>query len=275
MHSLSASVFNDFNATTGPRRQWLDRGDYAKTRKIIACKSERDSGGSVSSSVQNQGQSLSEFVSRSQSYTLLKQQMEFAVKSEDYKEAARLRDSLRALEQEEPILRLRGLMKEAVADERFEDAASYLDKLKDITPDCLLKCSSDATTLGIRVQVSSTYDAALGQPSKGEYYFVYKMRITNKSDRPVQLFRRHWIITDGNGRTENLWGIGVNGQQPVIHPNTEFKYSSVCPLNTPSGRMEGDFEMQHIDRVGSKVFNVAIAPFSLFILGDGGDSLSD
>ncbi|XWS50946.1 hypothetical protein CRYUN_Cryun12cG0134700 [Craigia yunnanensis] len=73
---------------------------------------------------------------------MLKQQMEVAAKSEDYKEAARIRDSLKMFEEEEPVLRLRRLIKKAVADER------YRDQLKEIAPHYLLKCSSDATTLG-------------------------------------------------------------------------------------------------------------------------------
>ena len=67
---------------------------------------------------------------------------------------------------------------------------------------------------------------------------------------------------------ENVWGSGVVGEQPTILPGTSFEYSSACPLNTPNGRMEGDFEMIHIDKVGSRSFNVAIAPFSLSLLGD-------
>ncbi|KAE9608519.1 putative ApaG domain-containing protein [Lupinus albus] len=69
-------------------------------------------------------------------------------------------------------------------------------------------------------------------------------------------------------------GLGVIGEQPAILPRTSFEYSSACPLSTQNGRMEGDFEMIHIDKVGSRSFNVAIAPFSLFLLGDGdGDTI--
>ncbi|KAF3669832.1 Protein ApaG [Capsicum annuum] len=206
---------------------------------------------------------------------------------------------------------------------------------------------------GIRIKVRSVYIEGRSHPSKGLYFFAYRISITNNSDRPVQLLRRHWIITDANGKTENVWGIGVIGEQPVIHPNTGFEYSSACPLGTPSGRMiwlsgfslelqmlkgnlassrfcplmpynrviflflegitvrsflfsgishsisriafllgyvaqawvwvpdtgvdlgEGDFEMKHIDRVGSRTFNVAIAPFSLSKVGDGSDTFSD
>jgi len=58
-----------------------------------------------------------------------------------------LRDSLRSFEEEEPVLRLRGLMRKAIEEERFEDAAKYRDELKILAPHSLLKCSSDATTL--------------------------------------------------------------------------------------------------------------------------------
>ncbi|RDX79603.1 apaG [Mucuna pruriens] len=254
MQSLSLSM-----SLRSSLANFLLLGSEARVRRrsvIVACASEGDSG------------STSSFLSRTQTYALLKQQLQVAAKSEDYKEAARIRDSLKLFEDEEPILRLRRLLKEAIAEERFQDAASYRDELKKIAPHSLLKCSSDATTLGIRVQVRSVYIEGRSQPSKGLYFFAYRIRITNNSDHTVQLLRRHWIITDANGRTENVWGIGVVGEQPVILPGNSFEYSSACPLNTPNGRMEGDFEMIHVDRVGSRSFNVAIAPFSLSLLGD-------
>lgn len=267
----------------GTRKSWCSytiggrNGGYCR---IVVCSSQRNAGGESSPSssptpgpsqgpVQGQGQAG--ILSRTQTYAMLKQQMEVAAKAEDYKEAARIRDSLRLFEDEEPVLHLRRRLKEAIAEERFKDAARYRDELKEISPHSLLKCSSDATTLGIRVQVRSVYIEGRSQPSKGQYFFAYRIRITNNSDRPVQLLRRHWIITDANGKTENVWGIGVIGEQPIILPNTGFEYSSACPLSTSSGRMEGDFEMIHIDKVGSRTFNVAIAPFSLSTLGDDSD----
>ncbi|KAK9684746.1 hypothetical protein RND81_10G228900 [Saponaria officinalis] len=243
--------------------------------KIVACSSQRNVGGespSPSSTPNpNLGPGQGGFLTRTQTYAMLKLQMEVAAKAEDFKEAARIRDSLRLFEEEEPVLRLRRLLKEAIAEERFEDAAMYRDELNEISPHSLLKCSSDATTLGVRVQVRSVYIEGRSQPAKGLYFFAYRIRITNNSDRPVQLLRRHWIITDANGKTENVWGIGVIGEQPVILPRTGFEYSSACPLSTSSGRMEGDFEMKHIDKAGSRTFNVAIAPFSLSTLGDDSD----
>ncbi|KAL9227459.1 hypothetical protein vseg_003144 [Gypsophila vaccaria] len=250
-------------------------GGGVKYCKIVACSSQRNVGGESPSPSPspnpNLGTGQAGFLTRTQTYAMLKLQMEVAAKAEDFKEAARIRDSLRLFEEEEPVLRLRRLLKEAIAEERFEDAATYRDELNQISPHSLLKCSSDATTLGVRVQVRSVYIEGRSQPAKGLYFFAYRIRITNNSDRPVQLLRRHWIITDANGKTENVWGIGVIGEQPVILPKTGFEYSSACPLSTSSGRMEGDFEMKHIDKAGSRTFNVAIAPFSLSTLGDDSD----
>ncbi|KAI5683387.1 hypothetical protein M9H77_04615 [Catharanthus roseus] len=306
MNSLSFNFTTDFNVAAAKlawpnrlncgfgghvdRKPWLNcrnisvnDGNFSRQYRIVACAAETNSNGAESrrpgsdSSAgrgmgQGPGSSSNASLSRSQTYALLKQQLEVAAKSEDYKEAARLRDSLKLFEDEEPVLRLRRLLKEAIEDEKFEEAARYRDELKEIAPHSLLKCASDATTLGVRVQVRSVYIEGRSQPSRGQYFFAYRIRITNNSERPVQLLRRHWIITDGNGKTEHVWGIGVIGEQPVILPKTGFEYSSACPLSTPNGRMEGDFEMKHVDRIGSQTFNVAIAPFSLSMYGDGGDS---
>ncbi|XP_011622001.1 uncharacterized protein LOC18430461 isoform X2 [Amborella trichopoda] len=181
--------------------------------------------------------SSSKIFSRKQTYAFLKQQLAVAAKAEDYKEAARIRDSLRSFEEEEPVLRIRRLMKQAIEEERYEDAASYRDELMAVAPHSLLKCSSDSTTVGIRVQVRSVYIERRSQPSKSQYFFAYRIRITNNSNRPVQLLRRHWIITDASGRTEHIWGVGVIGEQPVILPRMGFEYSSACPLSTERGRM--------------------------------------
>ncbi|KAK7347029.1 hypothetical protein VNO80_21554 [Phaseolus coccineus] len=257
MQSLSMSLRSSSSANL----LWL--GSEARLRRrsrsvTVACDSVGENGSSSSSS----------FPSRAQTYAILKLQLQVAVEFENYKEASRIRDSLKLFEEEVPELRLRKLLKEAVAEQRFQDAARYHDELNKIAPHSLLKSCSDATTLGIRVQVRSVYIEGRSQPSKGLYFFAYRIRITNYSDQPVQLLRRHWIITDANGKTENVWGIGVVGEQPLILPGNSFEYSSACPLSTTNGRMEGDYEMIHVEREGSRSFNVAIAPFSLSLLGN-------
>ncbi|KAG5035626.1 hypothetical protein JHK87_010536 [Glycine soja] len=248
------------NSETSTRKQRVNCPN--RRNVMVSCGSERNGNEGI-------GSNSGSFMSPSHNYAILKHRMEKAAKSEYYEEASRIRDSLKCFEDEIPVLRLRRLLKEAVADERFQDAARYRDELKEIAPHSLLKCSSDATTLGIRVQVKSAYIEGRSQPSEEAYSFEYRIKITNNTNRPVQLLRRHWIISDANGKTENIWGIGVVGEQPAIFPRSSFEFSSTCPLSTQNGRMEGDFEMIHVDRVGSRAFNVAIAPFSLSLLGDG------
>ncbi|KAM0043916.1 putative UVR domain, ApaG domain, ApaG domain superfamily, UVR domain superfamily protein [Helianthus debilis subsp. tardiflorus] len=283
MQSASLKLFAEFNNlesrhTTPYRLSFSGRNfpvrltyvnQWKRNCNLTARASESDAGAGGAESEQN----TTSFYERNQMYALMKQQMELAALSENYEEAARLRDSLKLFEEEEPVLRLQGLMKEAIANERFEDAAQYHKQIKEIAPHYLLKCSSDATTLGIRVQAKSVYIEGRSQPLRGQYFFAYRIRITNNSNRPVQLLKRHWIVTNANEKSEDVWGIGVIGEQPVLLPNDSFEYSSACPLTTPSGRMEGEYEMKHIDKVGSKTFNVAVAPFALSSLGDVTDNI--
>ncbi|GLJ15731.1 hypothetical protein SUGI_0258890 [Cryptomeria japonica] len=217
---------------------------------------------------QAQAQARLSFLTRSQTYALLKKQMAVAVQNEDYKEAARLRDALNSMEEEEPALCLQSLLKKAISEERFEDATKYRNELQLIAPDAFLKCLSDTTTFGIRIQVRSVYVRGRSQPLKGQYFFAYRIRISNISDRPVQLLRRHWAITDANGKTEHIRGIGVIGEQPVILSGTSFEYSSACPLGTSTGKMEGEFEMKYVDKVNSETFEVVIGAFALSVDGD-------
>ena len=67
------------------------------------------------------------------------------------------------------------------------------------------------------------------------------VRITNTGAHPAQLISRHWIITDGAQRTEEVRGLGVVGQQPLLPPGESFEYTSGCPLPTPVGTMKGTY----------------------------------
>jgi ApaG protein len=117
---------------------------------------------------------------------------------------------------------------------------------------------SDAVTNGIRVEVLSRHSTE--NSTQGEWVFEYTVRITNQGAEAVQLISRHWIITDGLDRTEEVKGPGVVGKQPVLAPGESFKYSSWCPLKTPTGMMHGAYQMIS---AGGKQFDIAIAPFAL------------
>jgi ApaG protein len=119
---------------------------------------------------------------------------------------------------------------------------------------------SDAVTNGVRVEVLSRHSSENSRPMQGEWIFEYTVRITNQGSEPVQLISRHWIITDGLDHTEEVKGPGVVGKQPVLAPGESFKYSSWCPLKTPTGMMHGAYQMIS---AGGKQFDIAIAPFAL------------
>ena len=119
---------------------------------------------------------------------------------------------------------------------------------------------SEAVTNSIRVEVLSRYSPEHSHPRQSQWVFQYTVRITNQGNDTVQLISRHWIITDGLDHTEEVKGPGVVGKQPVLAPGESFKYSSWCPLKTPTGMMHGAYQMIS---AGGKQFDIAIAPFAL------------
>lgn len=119
---------------------------------------------------------------------------------------------------------------------------------------------STATTDGIRVTVTAVYVPEQSSPRLRRYVFAYTVKIANEGAAPAQLRTRHWIITDGDGRVEEVRGPGVVGQQPTLRPGEEFEYTSGCVLATPRGEMRGTYQMFRPD---GSAFDAAIAPFAL------------
>ena len=97
-------------------------------------------------------------------------------------------------------------------------------------------------------------------PENDRYIFAYTITIRNIGEVPAQLVSRHWIITDGDGRVQEVRGAGVVGQQPLLKAGERFEYTSGCALNTPVGTMHGSYQM--LARDGHR-FNANIAPFML------------
>ena len=116
------------------------------------------------------------------------------------------------------------------------------------------------TTNDVRVTVEPSYLDDRSEPARDQYFWAYTVEIQNIGAKPVQILARHWIITDAHGRREEVRGMGVVGEQPVIEPGAAFTYTSGCPLGTPSGTMVGTY--QAIDADG-QLFTVAIPAFSL------------
>ena len=108
--------------------------------------------------------------------------------------------------------------------------------------------------------MSTHYVAEQSSPKAHRYVFAYTIRIANEGTDVAQLRSRHWVITDGNGKVEEVRGPGVVGQQPTLKPGEQFEYTSGCVLATPRGEMHGTYQMHRTD--GSK-FDATIAPFAL------------
>ncbi|UAK25367.1 Co2+/Mg2+ efflux protein ApaG [Sphingomonas nostoxanthinifaciens] len=110
----------------------------------------------------------------------------------------------------------------------------------------------------VRVAVSFLHDQS--EPAHGRWFWSYHIRIENEGTREIQLLARRWIITDGRGARRHVEGEGVVGEQPVIGPGDSFDYVSGCPLETPSGAMEGSYSMVAAD---GRSFDVTIPRFPL------------
>ncbi len=119
---------------------------------------------------------------------------------------------------------------------------------------------STAVTEGIKVEVASTYVPERSVPPEDLYFFAYRIRISNEGPSAAQLVNRHWIITDAEGKQEQVHGPGVVGEQPRLEPGESFEYTSGCRLATPRGSMQGSYEMWRDD---GRKFDVEIASFAL------------
>jgi ApaG protein len=115
----------------------------------------------------------------------------------------------------------------------------------------------------LRVEVQPQYLPEQSAPAQGLYTFAYTITISNSGDVPAQLISRHWIITNELGEIEEVKGLGVIGQQPLLKPGESFEYSSGCRLRTPSGTMQGSYFCVAED---GERFDVEIP---LFVLDDG------
>jgi ApaG protein len=118
----------------------------------------------------------------------------------------------------------------------------------------------EATTRHIRVVVRPQFLENQSQPDEYKFVWAYTITLENLSGDTVKLLTRHWIITDGFGRTQEVKGDGVIGEQPSLRPGDRFEYTSGCPLSTSSGMMGGSYAM--INEKGEK-FDVVIPTFSL------------
>lgn len=114
----------------------------------------------------------------------------------------------------------------------------------------------------IVVTVTPQYLPEQSEPARHQYIFAYTVRITNNGSKAAQVISRHWVITDGDQKTQEVRGLGVVGQQPLLAPGQSFEYTSGCPLPTPVGTMRGSYHCVSEDGLA---FDVPINEFVLAI----------
>ena len=113
----------------------------------------------------------------------------------------------------------------------------------------------------ISVDVEPQFREEESAPDEGRYVFSYTVTVHNASRHSIQLMARHWKITQGSGKVQEVRGKGVVGQQPMIGPGQQFRYTSRAILDGPVGVMEGDYTC--VDTASQRPFEVAITPFRL------------
>ncbi|MFP5507430.1 MAG: Co2+/Mg2+ efflux protein ApaG [Gammaproteobacteria bacterium] len=121
---------------------------------------------------------------------------------------------------------------------------------------------SSAANYDIQVSVETTYVESQSVPEQSRYVFAYTITIRNAGKVPAKLLTRHWIITDSNGKTQEVRGDGVVGEQPHLQPGESFRYTSGTLLETAIGSMRGSYQMIADDGVE---FDAEIPAFTLAI----------
>jgi ApaG protein len=102
---------------------------------------------------------------------------------------------------------------------------------------------SDTPKYAIEVEVRTEFLEDQSDPAAGRHVFAYTITIENTGSVAAQLISRHWIITDAEGEVQEVRGLGVVGNQPLLQPGQSFEYTSGCSLATPVGTMKGTYQL--------------------------------
>lgn len=112
----------------------------------------------------------------------------------------------------------------------------------------------------IQITVTPQYLQEQSEPENNQFVFAYTVHMENRGETAAQLLTRHWIITDSEGKTEEVRGPGVVGEHPHLKPGESFEYTSGAILQTPVGSMMGSYQMR--DENG-ELFDAVIPAFTL------------
>ncbi|HEY9097413.1 MAG TPA: Co2+/Mg2+ efflux protein ApaG [Thiobacillus sp.] len=119
---------------------------------------------------------------------------------------------------------------------------------------------AEGTKYHISINVDTTYLAEQSDPASDRYVFAYTISIANTGTVAAQLISRHWIITDAENVTQEVKGLGVVGEQPLLQPGESFEYTSGTAMSTPVGTMHGTYQMVAEDGIK---FDAEIPKFTL------------
>ena len=114
----------------------------------------------------------------------------------------------------------------------------------------------------IEARAVPQFVADQSDPASERYIFAYTITFENVGTVAAQVISRHWIITAANARVQEVRGLGVVGQQPLLQPGETFEYTSGCQLDTPVGTMSGKFQVTGED--GTQ-FEAVVEEFTLSI----------
>lgn len=118
------------------------------------------------------------------------------------------------------------------------------------------------TRYAVTISTKTDYIPEQSDETSGRYVFAYTITITNSGTVPAQLISRHWVITDAEQNVQEVRGLGVVGEQPLLKPGESFQYTSGSAITTPVGTMRGSYHM--IAEDGTQ-FDAAIPEFTLSV----------
>jgi len=121
---------------------------------------------------------------------------------------------------------------------------------------------ADSKRYEMTVTTVVRFVAEQSDPAKNQYVFSYTIKITNIGDVEAQLLSRHWLITDGDHKVQEVKGLGVVGQQPTLKPGESFEYTSGASIPTAVGTMQGSYQMMAVD---GRAFDAPIPLFTLSV----------
>lgn len=102
---------------------------------------------------------------------------------------------------------------------------------------------NDTADYAIDIDVDTRFLDDQSAPDEGRFVFAYTIHIRNRGKVPARVLGRHWVITDANGKVEEVVGEGVVGEQPWLRPGEDFEYTSGAILETSLGTMRGSYDM--------------------------------